>query len=178
MANDLVVVNFRSSTVISVISSALDCEQRDIDQFKSRIGWVMVPGLNYRRAIEDTIADQFDRMATSLMSKKLRVHEHLLDMIQMTEVMIITDVQMAAYRWAREEAEWSHQSENKVITRNDAANEVVKITKGHFGIIHREISGFSLVDFKNEIQMLVILELQNLERYLNWHLCMLISGWE
>jgi hypothetical protein len=117
-------------------------------------------------------------MATSLMSNKLRVHEHLLDMIQMTEVMIITDVQKAAYRWAREEAEWSHQSENKVITRNDAANEVVKITKGHFGIIHREISGFSLVDFKNEIQMLVILELQNLERYLNWHLCMLISGWE
>jgi hypothetical protein len=178
MANDLVVVNRRRYTAATVISSDLDDAQQDIDRIKSRIGWVMVPGLNYMRAIENTVVDQFDRMSSSLMSKRIKVHEHLLDMVQMAEVMIIKDIQIAAYRWAREEAEWQPHSASKVITRDYAANEVLKITKGHFGVIHREISGFGLVDFKDRVQLLIVLELQNLERYLNWYLCTLISGWE
>jgi hypothetical protein len=178
MANDLVVVNRRRYAAATVISSDLDDTQQDIDKYKSRIGWVMVPGLNYMRAIEDCIADQFDRIEASIMSKKLKVHDHILDMVQMTEVMLMKDVQLAAYRWAREEAEWTPESVSRVVTREHATSEILKITKSHFAIIHREIYSFSLVDFKDRVQLLVVLELQNLERYLNWHLCMLVSGWE
>ena len=148
------------------------------DQRKSRVGWIMVPEMQYMSAVENCVADQFDRLQSCILSQKLKVHEHLLGMLQMTEFMMIREIQLAAYDWARKAAEWTFDSDDRIITREYAASEVLNITKGHFSVIHRDISSFGLVDFKDKVQILVALELQNLERYLNWHLCMLIRSWK
>jgi hypothetical protein len=178
MANDLVVVNNRRAVTVSVAPHVLDYEQKYIDRANSRRGWVMVPGLNYSRKIENVVADQFDRMADSLESKRLFVSEHLLDMIGMMKRMIIEDIQAAACRWGKDEAKLSRFAEpNEIITRAGAADEALQIIRDHFSILHEGITDFQLVDLTDQKQKLIILELHNLEAYTRRYVLILIMSW-
>jgi hypothetical protein len=179
MGNELVVVNYRDRATTLIVPDVLNREDLAAYQGRSGAGLVMVPGLNYRRRIENAVSDQFNRIADSFEDKRMLVHEHLLDMIGMLRKMIIEDIQAAAYRWARAEAKIRrYEDYANVATRDEAANEALTIIGDHFAILHDKITTFSLVDRTDPKQNLIILELVNLESCTSRYVCLLILGWE
>jgi hypothetical protein len=143
-----------------------------------RLGWVMVPA-TASVAIAAAVTKTFDKMANSLVVKKIPVHESLLDLIERLESSIIEQVITLADGWRRTRIDRWQVDGVDIVTNAVALKAVIEVLEEQFSELDALINKHRLVDIApNKNDKLVLLELYLIETSVTKDITKIVKGWK
>jgi hypothetical protein len=175
VGTELIAINQRRTSVVIAARDGKSVNASSLEVARSKSGWVMVPGLNYRRKIAAVVSDQFSILEKSIVEKKTVLHEHLLSLLERIELWIIEDLQEAAKSWAIAES----RGGDIVITRDVAEKEALRIVSLQFDLLtkHASTPEYRFIDMENPKEAVIVHEITILELSVKRYVSKLIQGW-
>jgi hypothetical protein len=148
-----------------------------VDAKCKRLGWVMVP-VTAGDDITHVIAKNFDKMEQAFITKKIPVHESLLDLLERLEGSMIEKLCELANGWRKTRITKWQQARTEIVSTKAALRLVLELLDDLFERMHTRITDYTLIDVTKDQDKLVFLELECLEEKVIEDVTKIAKGWK
>jgi hypothetical protein len=148
-----------------------------VDSKCKKLGWVMVPvtaGDDLARAITKS----FDKMEQAFITKKIPVHESLLDLIERLETNLIEKLCELANGWRKTRITKWQEARTEIVSMAGALTVVLELLDQLFDRLHTRVTDYTLIDTSKDQDKLVFLELECLEEKVIEDVAKIVKGWK